>query len=138
MEDGALTNLASAEVYVPDSGTFHSTGLLTAARSGAMAAILPDGRILIAGGEGNRERTLTGLASAELFSPTEVPQTGPSSTNGSVDAFQVTDLELRADPSDFAGRCPIVVTFSGEISVAGGGGTVSYRWRSSDGTSSPI
>lgn len=45
------------------SNTWISAGNMTAARSGACAALLPDGRVLITGGTGS----LGALASAEFF-----------------------------------------------------------------------
>jgi hypothetical protein len=57
---------ASAELYDPASGTFTRTGDITTPRDGHTATLLPDGRVLIAGGEGSNG---TGLASAELYDP---------------------------------------------------------------------
>jgi hypothetical protein len=52
--------------------------------------------------------------------------------------FRVLRLDLRADPVDYTGVCPVKITFPGRITVAGGGGTVSYMWRGSDNSSSPV
>jgi len=52
--------------------------------------------------------------------------------------FRVIESFLRADPFDFSGSCPVMITFSGRISVAGGGGTVSYKWIRNDGASAPV
>jgi hypothetical protein len=46
---------------------YHATGVMTEARSGAVAALLADGRVLLAGG--NRAGDYADLASAELFDP---------------------------------------------------------------------
>jgi hypothetical protein len=65
--------LASAELYNPASGTFSSTGSMVSAHSGQFATRMPDGRILIAGGETNRVTDLLMWASstsAELYDPT--------------------------------------------------------------------
>ena len=53
--------IASAELYDPSTGTFSPTGNLTTARAGHTATLLPEGRVLIIGGNG--------LASAELYDP---------------------------------------------------------------------
>jgi hypothetical protein len=52
------TPIASAEVYDETTNTFSATGNLVTARSGAMAVLLNNGTVLLAGG---------GTASAELF-----------------------------------------------------------------------
>ncbi|WP_407562913.1 Kelch repeat-containing protein [Streptomyces sp. 184] len=64
--------LASAELYDPATGTWTPTpGDMTTARSLHAAALLPDGRVLVTGGEGDRAPRATGrsLFSAEVFDP---------------------------------------------------------------------
>jgi hypothetical protein len=57
--------VASAELYDPATGTFSPTGSLATARAAHTATLLPDGRVLIAGGyDGSKE-----FASAELYQP---------------------------------------------------------------------
>lgn len=51
--------------------------------------------------------------------------------------FRIVETFLRADVEQ-TGPCPAVIRFSGRISVAGGGGTVSYRFLRSDGASAPV
>jgi len=58
-------NLASAELYDPASGTWTATGSLGAARSDHTATLLPNGKVLVAGGFNDSNR----LASAELYDP---------------------------------------------------------------------
>ena len=58
--------LASAELYDPQSGTFAETGAMATPRSFATATLLPDGRVLLAGGENNVPQD---LSSAELYDP---------------------------------------------------------------------
>ncbi len=53
-------------------------------------------------------------------------------------SFRVVEVFLRAEPFDFRGNCPVVIRFSGRISVTGGGGTVTYRFVRSDGASAPV
>jgi hypothetical protein len=59
--------LASAELYDPDTGSFTRTGDMTTARSNHAAILLPNGKVLIAGGTA-RPLTDGGLA-AELYDP---------------------------------------------------------------------
>ena len=57
--------LATAELYDPKTGEFSPTGSMAQGRFGHTATLLPDGRVLIAGGsDGSRA-----LASAELYNP---------------------------------------------------------------------
>jgi hypothetical protein len=67
---------ASAELYNPSTGAFAATGSMTVSRSGHTATLLPDGRVLIAGGvlDFGAGGTVPiplgpGDASAELYDP---------------------------------------------------------------------
>ena len=57
--------LASAELYDPASGIWTPTGSLPTARGGHTATLLPNGKVLVAGGQGNSGD----LESAELYDP---------------------------------------------------------------------
>jgi hypothetical protein len=64
--DSDSGELASAELYAPATGTWTATGSLNPARFSHTATLLPNGEVLVAGGE----RGFSSLASAELYDPT--------------------------------------------------------------------
>ncbi len=112
------------------------TGL--AALIGAIATLLVTlNQMGVIGGHDER---VTGNGSAPVANggkpgTATPPPAEPAPANNT---FRVVELTLRADPFNYKGRCPVTIRFTGRISVAGGGGTVSYRFLRSDGASAPV
>jgi N-acetylneuraminic acid mutarotase len=61
------TSLSTAEVFNPGDGSWTSAGALTGSRTGHVAAVFPDGRVLVAGGESVTRGNRRALASSEIF-----------------------------------------------------------------------
>ncbi len=61
-----------AEIFDPSAGKFTTTGNMTVARGGQGATLLPNGKVLIVGGEqlNDNSNGLVALASAETYDPT--------------------------------------------------------------------
>ncbi len=109
------SDLASAELYDPSSGTFTNTGAMTRPRSVHTATLLRDGRVLIVGGELATSYDSGPESTAELY----VPAGFPTSSCGKYPTVEgycrrigilpwyaaipgqwETDLELRTGTSD--------------------------------------
>jgi hypothetical protein len=66
-EPGSENDLVDAELYDPSRGRWNTTGSLAQARDSHTATLLPNGKVLVAGGFGGS----AALASAELYDPSE-------------------------------------------------------------------
>jgi hypothetical protein len=62
------TSLATAEIYNPGDGGWTSAGTLTGSRTGHIATVFADGRVLVAGGETVTRGNRRSLNTAEIFS----------------------------------------------------------------------
>ncbi len=81
---------STAEIYNPQTGTFTATGPMTIGRTQHTANILPDGRVLMAGGYSSQNQY---LSSAETFDPQAGTFTAVSSSM-STPRFQHTATAL--------------------------------------------
>ena len=79
------TPTASAELYNPSTGTFTATGNLVTARAGHTATLLPNGQVLIAGGNVAWSDIYTPTASTELYNPS----TGTFTATGNLSVARV-------------------------------------------------
>jgi hypothetical protein len=93
--DGDLAStLASAELYDPVTGTWSVTGNLNASRFSHTATLLPDGKVLAAGGFtiGSPVRPAISLNSAELYDPANGTWSINASLNMARDSHTATLL----------------------------------------------
>jgi len=82
--DFSFHNLSSSELYDPNTGTWSLTGSLNVARFGLTATLLPNGNVLVTGGESQDFGVINN--SAELYNPT----TGTWSYTGSPSTGRVS------------------------------------------------
>jgi N-acetylneuraminic acid mutarotase len=61
--------VASAEIYDPQTGVWRETSPMQTARRGHVAAVLQDGRVLVAGGSSGHFNANQQLSAAEVFDP---------------------------------------------------------------------
>lgn len=77
-------------------------------------------------------------ASGPASGPPSIPPSETSTASPIPAALRVVGVEVTADPAGHIGACPLEITFSARISVAGGAGSVAFKWISSDGDASDM
>jgi hypothetical protein len=89
-ESPCCASLSAAELYDPISGRWTATASMATARQGHSATLLPDGTVLVAGGDPGGDGNP--LASAELYDPSRGQWTGTGSMGEARSAFTATLL----------------------------------------------
>ena len=87
----------------------------------------------------NKVWPVPSIVSPEIPAKTPAPsKTASARLDPEPTVFRVADVSLKADPSNYAGPCPVTIRFSGGISVASGSCNVSYKFLRSDGVPAPL
>ena len=109
-ENGTNVYLSSAELYDPATGTWTNTGAMNTVRAHPTATLLPNGKVLVAGGYSDNG-TYVFLSSAELYDPASGTWTNTgamttaSTGSAGLDAHVGTPLLRRMEISVPTGAC---------------------------------
>ena len=127
--------------------SFFSTlpGILTGV-AGLLTAVAAVAALFITSSDSSPPDTTTGSSvsppAASPPPPAPAPAPPPSAVtpppSGPGAGFRVVETLVRADPFEGSHPCPVEIALSGRISVAGGSGTVTYRWIRDDNASAPV
>ena len=133
--------LASAELYDPSTGTWSATASMANGRYDATAALLPNGMVLVAGGDSSWG-SLNALASTELYAQpvqTTTSVSSPATTASTIPAGSIN--ATLAGATNSAGGAITFVVFGPEptppSNCGTGGTTVGTATVSGNGTYKP-
>jgi Galactose oxidase, central domain len=114
--NGGRISITCAEVYDPVAGTFSGVGNMTQPRADHTATLLPNGRVLIAGGRVTTAGGFQSLNTAEFYDPTNAASPF-SATGGMTDSrYNHTATLLNTGKVLIAGG--LKTTFSGTTLVS--------------------
>ena len=107
---GLFTLAGSLKATLPQPviGTWNSTNSLTQARANAASVLLPDGRILIAGGESGGGP----LQSAEIFGTNGIVSSATSMNVARSHHFAVALVPIKAGPAWWLIRHSLILRFA--------------------------
>jgi hypothetical protein len=106
--------LSTAALFTPGADSFAATTPLGTARAGAVAELLDNGRVLVAGGRG-----ATVVATAEVYDPTAATFTPTAGSMGSPrESFTVTPLGLTGSPPAAVGPVLVAGGYDGAGDIA--------------------
>ena len=127
LHDGTVlvTGLNGAQSYDPRSGTWSATGKMTTPRYNHTATLLPDGRVLVAGGDVPPDKATD---SAELYDP----DTGSWTATGNLHATENTRYDLITATLLQDGKVLVVRPSTAELYDPASG-----TWTATVGTSTP-
>src|SRR5262249_1099367 len=123
--------LASAELYDPATGAFTATGVMAKARSGHLTALLPNGKVLVAGGldGANCNPCPAFLVGAELYDP--VAGTFSPTDDMHIPSYEANTAVLLADGRVFIGggqTSDLYDPATGTFRATAGWNTIAADW----------
>jgi len=129
--DCTYVALSSADLYNPATGTFTATGLMASGRGNTSLTLLPNGQLLVAGGNSSSGA----LASAELYTITPPLQVSPASLSfakqalGSTSSVKKVTITNKTGLAVTLGSWALTGTNSADFNVAAStcGGVLSVK-----------
>jgi N-acetylneuraminic acid mutarotase len=120
---GSPAFLASAELYDPAMGTFSATANMGSVRCDETTTLLPNGKVLIAGGAGDG---WTALASAELYDPQDPSIPAIPIITAPVNVY-TSQTGCTASVPDQAGVAFVWTVTGGNITAGSGSNQITFN-----------